>query len=205
MAEASGRVTSDTAAENGTGWSDRPRRKLSVEAIAITGCVVAFLSLIVTIVALLPSFKGEELAIAQLKLAVWTASNEYLQQCRDQSKSGSVSSDCEEAMKRPVKPPPSVYVSANYGYSGCWLKVLLINQKSRMMEQQNLLDRRKMIPVPEYGDGKGPILIKIAVASAYILMILLPLPLILVKSERNGGKKGSSESGHRCRRGEGGE
>ena len=85
MAESSASVTSDTAAENGPGWSDRPRRKLSVEAIAITGCVVAFLSLIVTIVALLPSFKGEELAIAQLKLAVWTASNEYLQQCKDQS------------------------------------------------------------------------------------------------------------------------
>jgi hypothetical protein len=85
MAEASASVTSDTAAENGPGWSDRPRMKLSVEAIAITGCVVGLLSLIVTIVALLPSFKGEELAIAQLKLAVWTASNEYLQQPKDQS------------------------------------------------------------------------------------------------------------------------
>ncbi|KAJ4223450.1 hypothetical protein NW759_006085 [Fusarium solani] len=167
MAEASASVTSDTAAENGPGWSDRPRMKLSVEAIAITGCVVGLLSLIVTIVALLPSFKGEELAIAQLKLAVWAASNEYLQQPKDQSQSGSVSSDCEEAMKRPAKPPPSVYVSADYGYSGCWLKVLLIDQESRMMEQKNLLDRRKMTPVPEYGDGGVPTRIKIAVASAY--------------------------------------
>lgn len=108
-------------------------------------------------------------------------------------------------MKRPAKPPPSVYVSADYGYSGCWLKVLLVDQESRMMEQKNLLDRRKMTPVPEYGDGEAPILIKIAVASAYIVMLLLPLLLILVESKWDGGKKGSSELGCRCRRGEGGE
>lgn len=71
----------DAAAENG---ADLPKkRKLSVEAIAIIGCVVASFSLIITIVALLPSFKGEQLARKELQLAQWTASKEYLQRCEE--------------------------------------------------------------------------------------------------------------------------
>jgi hypothetical protein len=51
----------------------------------VTGWVIAFFSLIVAIVSLLPGFNGQELSKKALELAEWTAFKDYMQQCKDAS------------------------------------------------------------------------------------------------------------------------
>ena len=52
------------------------------KAKAIIGTVIALLTLIVTIVALLPAFSTRQYDKAALKLAMWTAKKDYLEVCQ---------------------------------------------------------------------------------------------------------------------------
>lgn len=61
----------------------RIRTWISDHCIAITGWALAFISMVATIVSLLPGFNGQEISKKALELAQWTALKDYIEQCND--------------------------------------------------------------------------------------------------------------------------
>ena len=59
------------------------RTWISYHWIALTGWVLAFISMVAAIVALLPGFNGQKLSNQALELAQWTALKDYIEQCND--------------------------------------------------------------------------------------------------------------------------
>ncbi|SCN98471.1 uncharacterized protein FFB20_10688 [Fusarium fujikuroi] len=56
--------------------------------LSLCGWILAFVSTVVSIAALVPAFRGLLLSDKQLKLAEWSALKDYLNQCKEDSKAG---------------------------------------------------------------------------------------------------------------------
>ena len=90
--------------------------------------MIALITLIITVVSLLPSFRGAEYAKDALELARWTARKDYIEACHEVSDSKRPSGfldlynlslmpilkhlnrssiDCQQALEEGVAPPPS--------------------------------------------------------------------------------------------------
>lgn len=59
----------------------RFRRWISENKMAVAGWIVALLSLVVTLIAMVPSFRSESMSQRALELAEWTALKDFIENC----------------------------------------------------------------------------------------------------------------------------
>ena len=81
---------------------------LSEKTSAHLGWVIAFLSVLFTVVALSPAFKSQSMTERALELAEWTALKDFIEECREELAVGVESQVCLKAMKVKIPPPPRV-------------------------------------------------------------------------------------------------
>ncbi|KAM0804187.1 hypothetical protein BDR22DRAFT_885970 [Usnea florida] len=70
------------------------------------GAAIGILTLIVTIVSLLPSFAGDRYGKEALELALWTARKDYVEACRTYLNHTNI--DCQHALEKGLPPPPGL-------------------------------------------------------------------------------------------------
>ncbi|KAH7317054.1 hypothetical protein B0I35DRAFT_434466 [Stachybotrys elegans] len=97
-------------------FSKRIRTWFSDHGIAVTGWAVAFVSMTVAIVSLVPGFNGQDLSKKALELAEWTALKDYMEQCKEILEAGVASPDCEDAVAMSLPPPPHVKVHSPHPF-----------------------------------------------------------------------------------------
>jgi hypothetical protein len=78
---------------------------LSEKASAHLGWVIAFLSVLFTVVALSSAFKSQSMTERALKLAEWTAPKDFIEECREEIAAGVESHACLKAIKTQIPPP----------------------------------------------------------------------------------------------------
>ncbi|KAF2733238.1 ankyrin [Polyplosphaeria fusca] len=90
-------------------WNSvRSRFSVSEKTSAQLGWAVAFLSVVITIVTLAPTFRAQASSDRALQLAEWTALKDYIEECREELAAGIQSQACLKAMKAKLPPPPDV-------------------------------------------------------------------------------------------------
>jgi hypothetical protein len=60
----------------------RFRTWISENKMAVSGWVVALLSLVVTVIAMVPGFRSESMSQRALELAEWTALKDFIENCK---------------------------------------------------------------------------------------------------------------------------
>jgi hypothetical protein len=86
---------------------------LSEKASAHLGWVIAFLSVLFTVVALSPAFKSHSMTERALVLAEWTALKDFIEECREEIAAGVESQACLKAIMSQIPPPPYVKTGIN--------------------------------------------------------------------------------------------
>ncbi|KAF2790887.1 ankyrin [Melanomma pulvis-pyrius CBS 109.77] len=88
--------------------SIRSSFSVSERTSAQLGWAVAFGSVLLTIIALSPAFKSQDIAEKAFELAEWTALKDYIEDCREELAAGIQSQACLKAMNAKLPPPPYV-------------------------------------------------------------------------------------------------
>ncbi|KAF2682355.1 hypothetical protein K458DRAFT_390842 [Lentithecium fluviatile CBS 122367] len=93
---------------NASWKSFRSTFSIPEEKKAHLGWLIALLSVLLTIVALSPAFKSQDMSEKALRLAEWTALKDYIEECREELATGIDSQACRRAMNAELPPPPYV-------------------------------------------------------------------------------------------------
>jgi hypothetical protein len=88
--------------------SFRTTFSLSEKKTAHLRWLVALISVLLTIVALSPAFRSQDLSERALRLAEWTALKDYIEECREELAAGIESQACRKAIGATLPPPPYV-------------------------------------------------------------------------------------------------
>jgi hypothetical protein len=81
---------------------------ISEKKTAHLGWLIALFSVLLTVVALSPAFKSQDLSTKALRLAEWTAMKDYIEECREELAAGMDNQSCQSAMSAELPPPPYV-------------------------------------------------------------------------------------------------
>jgi hypothetical protein len=101
--------TSSPSLRSSLSWTSvRSSLTLSDKASANLAWVIAFLSVLFTVVALSPAFKSQSMTERALELAEWTAWKDFIEECREEIAAGFESQACLKALKAQIPPPPYV-------------------------------------------------------------------------------------------------
>ncbi|KAF2270400.1 hypothetical protein CC78DRAFT_132035 [Lojkania enalia] len=99
--------TPEPAVRPSLSWkSFRSSISVSEKTMAQLGWIIAFLSVLLTIVALSPAFKSQNASEKALRIAEWTALKDFIEECREELAAGIHSQACVRAMNTTLPPPP---------------------------------------------------------------------------------------------------